>query len=189
MSPIEVAQRGLEDALAKHMEVEGAMKNYFELIASAKRQYVRRKLVQKEFRCEDLLNPKELQYEYRGADVAGHVFKCVAVRVEVNAFATVYPATSKPINMSILFLRNPDEILSGNKKLTDLEKRYLKQLNNNYMAVFGGLYDEIFAAARELSGLKHGIRLVIQRDWEFSFQEVTSQGFVGANLSCMTKLF
>lgn len=192
MNPIRIVQKGLEEATAKQIEVSAAISQYFHIIASEKEHYVRKQLLDKEFLCEDLLEPGKSTYDWKYEDYEGHIYKTVATDITVDEWEARNPyggGKRRPFSLEIAFLRNPDEILNSKMKLTDGEIKILKNLQKSYERKYGHAdYGHLKQAQYDLRKLKHKINLLITIYWSFTFEEITEEDFLEHGLRAQSRL-
>lgn len=185
----------------KLMGIEAETRQMLERLADEKRNQIAQDIIGKEYNYSDLFHTNEWEYKY----YKGHVFKAVLVetimvRDIIGNLGNDYDKSTwdKPrlLELNVYFLRNPLEVLSSNKNLTEKEKSLLKELswwwkrgengnNPNYK------YCErrhIYKPYRELYDLKNKLYMIGKCTWNYNFKSLTSDDFLKAGLRAVVDI-
>lgn len=167
----------------KLLSAEAETRKMLERIARELEKKIAKDLVGKEFYSSDLFGKDDWYYKA----YQGHVFKAVVVKADVTSeimksITDDYHNYRNPVNLNVFFMRNPNTELESKKNLTAKEISLLKELKwwwgvNKGESADYKRYDgrSIDGVNRDLSELKHNLRMVGRLSWTYDLSQLTDE--------------
>lgn len=181
--------RTLANAAERLLNAEAEVLSVLRWMADKKREAITEKVAKSTFKAKDLTS-SNWRVEYLNPEAE---MKIVAVESKItDYFLTDFIRDvdtrrySNLVTLSIYFMQDPDDYLKSKKKLTDAEKKILRELKEYYDVKYinrndGNKMDKLNS---ELIALKHGISIVTYAEWEYSLDKLLSDNFLFSGLRC-----
>lgn len=180
---IKINQEMLSHAVESVVNAEAAVKTHLNWIGERKRMAVIEKIKDQTYRAYNLISDA---YCDRGVDPAA-MMKPVCVEMRVNSFdliesikniGSTYRASL--LSLYITFMQDPEVHLGSKKKLTDAEKKLLKDLGKYYTNsdLVYKRDDKVTIINSNLKDLKHNINIATGLQWSFSLGDILDPDFL-----------
>lgn len=174
-------QEALSESAKALLNSEAQVHHYVTQLGELKAQRLTEQIIGRDYPFHFLLESrKTYNGKYEDCD-----YKAVHVDISVSDLRLPRSIRNNDtiLYVSIVFLRNPEMILSSNLKLTDLEKKLLKNLKSYHNIEHGQncswfTGSQVIKLGRELAELKNNIHTVIDLSWNFSFEKLLSDNFL-----------
>lgn len=177
---IKFYQEALSESTKALLNSSAQVLSHIEQLGEYKASDIASHIVGREYSIDSLVSSRETYYG-KYEDVP---YKAVHVDSKVhrwNLVSTVME-NSTLLTISVVFLRDPEVILSSRLKLTNEERKLLRKLREYYHVSEGhnsSWYSgsTVVNIGSKLSELKHHICAVVELPWSFSMKRLLSSSF------------
>lgn len=190
MNYSEFIQNTLSNSVERLINAEAEVVSNLRWIIEQKEKVVTKKVQDKTYLASMLLVSNDWKAEGIDRDAE---MKVVAIYSGVDKYNLVdslkstKDSYSSVTRISIVFMQNPNDILSSKKKLTESERKILKALKDYYNKKY--YYpdnDKIMQLNRDLHALKHQFSVAYEATWSFALESILEDDFITRGLKCGT---
>lgn len=185
MTQIELTQRALSNSIEALLNAEAQVQAHLEWIAEAKRLAIIKKVEGKQFRAGDIIVDKGWRTNTIDKNAIMKVISVTSSVQDYNLVSAIRDHTyGNLIYLSIYFLQNPQEILDSKMKLTEAERKILKEmlpLYKNFKKTNGEKAEYL---NRGLMDLKHKLNISYQACWSFHLDAILVEDFIERGVRC-----
>ena len=150
-------------------------------LGNIKAKYIASKIMGKEYSRNALIDSHKTwhgTYE----DVP---YKLLYINVSVRNYSVkdAIVGNGSLVTISLQFVRDPNVVLNSKLKLTDAEKKLLREIKECIHTLKGELphysyYDRLTKLNNNLSDLKHNIGMVINLSWDYNLERLLDSNFL-----------